>query len=76
MFNVRVGSNPEVSDGHENVGFWGQSGLRFRAAGLPILATSGHITRMPDTSAKRRLCCKTIFGDRERRLPTSINSVC
>ncbi len=31
--NFRCGSNPEVSDGHENVCFRGLSGSRFRAAG-------------------------------------------
>jgi len=39
--DFRCGSNPEVSDGHENVGCWGKSGSRFRAAGLPNLAISG-----------------------------------
>ncbi len=29
---VGLGSKPEVSDGHENVGCWGKSGSRFRAA--------------------------------------------
>ncbi len=36
--NVRVGSKPEVSDGHENVGFRGQSGSRFRATGCLLVA--------------------------------------
>ena len=36
--NVRVGSKPEVSDGHENVGCWGQSGSRFRGAGCLLVA--------------------------------------
>ncbi len=39
--NVRVGSQPEVSDGYENVGFRGQSGSRFRAAGCLLVAISG-----------------------------------
>jgi hypothetical protein len=36
--NDRCGSNPEVSDGHENVSCWGQSGPRFRATGGPFVA--------------------------------------
>ena len=38
---VRCGSNPEVSDGCENVCSWGQSGHRFRAAGGPLVAKTG-----------------------------------
>ncbi len=38
LIKVSLGSNPEVSDGHENVGCWGKSGSRFRAAGLLNLA--------------------------------------
>ncbi len=38
--NVRVGSKPEVSGGHENVGFRGQSGSRFRATGCLFIAIS------------------------------------
>ena len=36
--DFRVGSQPEVSDGHENVGFRGQSGNRFRAAACLLVA--------------------------------------
>ncbi len=32
------GSNPEVSDGRENVGLWGRSGSRFRATGCLFIA--------------------------------------
>jgi hypothetical protein len=39
--HFRVGSRTEVSDGHENVGCWGQSGSRFRAAEGPLIAISG-----------------------------------
>ena len=39
-FDFRVGSNPEVSDGRENVGFLGQSGSRFRATGGLFIAIS------------------------------------
>ena len=41
MLNVCSGSQPEVSDGHENVGFWVSSGSRFRATGCLLVATSG-----------------------------------
>ncbi len=37
---VAFGSRTEVSDGHENVGFWGQSGSQFRAAACLFLAMS------------------------------------
>ncbi len=40
MMCVRVGSQPEVSDGHENVRFRGQSRSRFRAAGGLFIAIS------------------------------------
>ncbi len=40
--DFRCGSNPEVSDGHENVRFRGHSGSQFRAAGCLLVATSGH----------------------------------
>ncbi len=43
----RFGSQPEVSDGHANVGFWGQSGLQFRAAGGLLLAISGLSGHVP-----------------------------
>ena len=36
--NVVSGSKPEVSDGHENVGFRGKSRLRFRVAGCLLVA--------------------------------------
>ncbi len=36
--DFRCGSNSEVSDGHENVGSWGQSGHGFRAAGCLLVA--------------------------------------
>ena len=39
--NVACGSNPEVSNGHKNVGFRGQSGSRFRATGGLFVAISG-----------------------------------
>ena len=39
--DFRSGSKPEVSDGHENVGFRGQSGSRFRATGCLFIANSG-----------------------------------
>ncbi len=39
--DVSFGSKPEVSDGHENVGFRGQSGSRFRATGCLFIAISG-----------------------------------
>ncbi len=35
--DFRCGSKPEVSDGHENVGFRGQSGSRFRATGCLLV---------------------------------------
>ncbi len=38
--DFRFGSQPEVSDGHENVGFRGQSGSRFRATGCLLVAES------------------------------------
>ena len=40
--NGGFGSQPEVSDGYENVGLWGRSGSRFRAAGGLLVATCGH----------------------------------
>jgi len=40
--DFRCGSKPEVSDGHENVGFRGQSGSRFRAAGCLFIAKRRH----------------------------------
>ncbi len=39
--DFRCGSQPEVSDGHENVGFRGQSGSRFRAVGCLLVAKNG-----------------------------------
>ncbi len=39
--NVGLGSQPEVSDGHENVRFRGQSGPHFRAAACLLVAISG-----------------------------------
>ena len=36
--NVGLGSQPEVSDGHENVGYRGKSGSRFRATGGLLVA--------------------------------------
>ena len=38
---VGFGSKPEVSDGHENVGFRGQSGSRFRGTGCLFIAKTG-----------------------------------
>ncbi len=39
--DVRCGSKPEVQRGPRNVGSWGQSGSRFRAAACLLVATSG-----------------------------------
>ncbi len=36
--NVGLGSQPEVSDGRENVGFWGTSRPQDRAAEGPFIA--------------------------------------
>ena len=44
--NVCCGSTTEVSDGHENVGFRGQSGPQFQATELPNLAKMRH-SRFP-----------------------------
>ncbi len=38
---ARMGANPEVSDGHENVRCWGQGGSRFRTTGGLLVAKSG-----------------------------------
>ena len=38
--DFRCGSQPEVSDSHENVCFRGQSGSRFRATGGLFIAMS------------------------------------
>ncbi len=54
--NVACGSNPEVSDGHENVGCWGKSGSRFWATGGLLVATSGSF----------RLAYSPTAGDREK----------
>ncbi len=39
--NGRFGSKPEVSNGHENVRFWGYSRPQFRATGCLFVARSG-----------------------------------
>ena len=40
--NVWSGSQPEVSNGHKNVGYRGYSGSRFRATGGLLVARFGH----------------------------------
>ncbi len=53
--DFRCGSQPEVSDGHENVGFRGQSGSRFRGAGCLLVAISG-LSRHVPMSVPDRFC--------------------
>ena len=52
--NFRVGSNPEVSDYHENVSCWGQSRSRFRATGGPFIAMNEHLPSLATLHCVRR----------------------
>jgi len=52
--HFRSGSQPEVSDGHENVGFRGHSGSQFRATGCLFIAKRRH-WRYPKEVAPRSL---------------------
>ncbi len=52
--DFRCGSQPEVSDGHENVGFRGQSGSRIRAAGCRFIAISRPFARLKPAAVDDR----------------------
>jgi hypothetical protein len=52
--NDRVGSNPEVSDGRENVRSWWKSGSRFWVAGGLLLAMNGHLPSLATLHYVRR----------------------
>ena len=53
--DFRSGSQPEVSDGHENVRFRGKSGSRFRATGGLLLAKSRSQRGAPESRVLRNL---------------------
>ncbi len=61
--HVGLGSKAEVSNGHENVRSWGQSGHRFRAAGGLLLAISGLLGIFQERRLRNVECAKSLLSD-------------